>query len=54
MTEVTVGIDIGTTSVKAVAADSDGNVLARCRVPHPVFIPLGDRLEHDAARHRNA
>ena len=50
MTEVTVGIDIGTTSVKAVAADGDGQVLARCRVPHPVLIPEGDRLEHDARR----
>ena len=30
-TEVTIGIDIGTTSVKAVAADGDGNVVARAR-----------------------
>jgi xylulokinase len=50
MTEVTVGIDIGTTSVKAVAADGDGRVLASCRVPHPVLIPEADRLEHDARR----
>ena len=28
-TEVTVGIDIGTSSVKAIAADGDGNVVAR-------------------------
>ena len=34
--EVTVGIDIGTTSVKAVAVDGDGRVLARARVPHPL------------------
>ena len=36
---VTVGIDIGTTSVKAVAADDDGTVLARARVPHEVRTP---------------
>ena len=48
MTEVTVGIDIGTTSVKAVAADGDGNVLARARVPHGLRTPAADRLQHDA------
>jgi len=48
MPEVTVGIDIGTTSVKAVAADGDGNVLARARVPHDLHVPAPDRLEHDA------
>ena len=31
--EVTVGIDIGTTSVKAVAVDGDGRVLARPASP---------------------
>ena len=46
-TEVTVGVDIGTTSVKAVAADGDGNVVARARVRHPIDIPTPDRLEHD-------
>jgi xylulokinase len=49
MTEVTVGIDIGTTSVKAVAADGDGTVVGRARVPHPLRVPAPDRLEHDAA-----
>ncbi len=49
MTEVTVGLDIGTSSVKAVAADGDGNVVARARVPHDVRVPTPDRLEHDAA-----
>ena len=39
MAEVTVGIDIGTTSVKAVAADAEGNVVARARVPHPLLVP---------------
>lgn len=45
--EVTVGIDVGTTSVKAVAADGDGRVLARARVPHPLGVPSPTRLEHD-------
>src|SRR5947209_7665107 len=47
MTEATVGIDIGTTSVKAIAADGDGNVLASTRVPHPLRIAAPDELEHD-------
>jgi xylulokinase len=46
---VTIGIDIGTTSVKAVAADGDGNVVAQARVPHAVNSPEPDMLEHDAA-----
>ena len=46
--ETTVGIDIGTTSVKAVAADGDGNVVARARVAHTVHIPAPDLMEHDA------
>lgn len=50
MREITVGIDIGTTSVKAVAADGDGNVVARARVRHPLVIPAPDRFEHDARR----
>ncbi|HEY3190409.1 MAG TPA: FGGY-family carbohydrate kinase [Solirubrobacteraceae bacterium] len=48
MSEVTVGIDIGTSSVKAVAADDDGNVIASARVPHEYRVPAPDRLEHDA------
>src|SRR5579863_9525363 len=47
---VTVGIDIGTTATKAVAADADGRVLARARVKHRVLTPLPDQLEHDAAK----
>jgi xylulokinase len=46
--EVTVGIDIGTSSVKAIAADGDGNVVARARVPHAVVVPAPERFEHDA------
>lgn len=47
---VTVGIDIGSTSVKAVAVDDDGTVLARVRVAHRMRSAAADRLEHDAAR----
>ncbi|MCV7030063.1 xylulokinase [Mycobacterium sherrisii] len=47
-TGVTIGIDIGTTAVKAVAADGDGRVAARARIPHRVRVPTPDRLEHDA------
>ena len=46
--EVTIGIDIGTTAVKAVAADEDGRVVARTRIPHRLRVPAPDRLEHDA------
>ena len=41
------GIDIGTSSVKAVAADEDGNVVAQSRIPHAIRIPAPDRFEHD-------
>ena len=44
---VTLGIDIGTTSVKAVAADEDGNVVARARVPHQVHSRVAGEFEHD-------
>jgi xylulokinase len=44
---VTLGIDIGTTSVKAVAADDDGNVVARARVPHDVRSRVAGEFEHD-------
>ena len=46
--EVTIGIDIGTTAVKAVAADADGRVVARTRIPHALRVPTPDRLEHNA------
>ncbi|HEX3283663.1 MAG TPA: FGGY family carbohydrate kinase, partial [Mycobacterium sp.] len=48
--EVTIGIDIGTTAVKAVAADEHGRVVARTRIPHRLGIPAPDKLEHDAAQ----
>ncbi len=40
------GIDIGTTSVKAVAADADGNVVRRARVAHDLVVAAPDQLEH--------
>ena len=48
--ELTVGIDIGTTSVKAIAADGDGNVVARARIPHGLSFPAPGRMEHDAGQ----
>jgi xylulokinase len=45
--DVTVGIDIGTTSVKAAAVDATGTVVARARVPHRIEA-TADRLRHDA------
>ncbi|MHB8680679.1 MAG: xylulokinase [Acidimicrobiales bacterium] len=47
---VTVGIDIGTTAVKAVAVDETGRVLARSRVGHRLLTPQPDHLEHDAGK----
>ena len=46
--EVTVGIDIGTSSVKAIAADADGRVVASARVAHEFAVPTPGRFEHDA------
>ena len=48
MSEVTVGVDIGTSSVKAIAADSDGNVVGSARIPHRFHVPTPGRFEHDA------
>ncbi|MFZ0833390.1 MAG: FGGY family carbohydrate kinase, partial [Mycobacterium sp.] len=39
---VTLGIDIGTTAVKAVAADEDGRVVGRTRIPHRLRVPQPD------------
>ncbi|MCV7394668.1 xylulokinase [Mycobacterium paraseoulense] len=46
--DVTIGIDVGSTAVKAVAADADGRVTARTRIPHQLRVPTPERLEHDA------
>jgi xylulokinase len=48
--DVTVGIDIGTTSVKAVSVNGAGDVLARARVPHLMLSPVAGAFEHDIAR----
>ncbi|GAC1311670.1 MAG: FGGY-family carbohydrate kinase [Acidimicrobiales bacterium] len=48
MGSLTVGLDIGTTSVKGVAVDDAGNIVARSRVPHRVIVREPDLLEHDA------
>jgi xylulokinase len=50
MGSVTIGHDIGTTSVKAVAVDDEGVIVARSRVPHRLVFPAPDRMEHDAAQ----
>ena len=47
---VTVGVDVGTTSVKALAVDEEGTVVARSRVAHSVVAPEPDILRHDAGR----
>lgn len=47
--DVTIGIDIGTTSVKAVAAAGDGTVVAAARLRHELIAPDADRFEHDPA-----
>lgn len=44
------GVDIGTTSVKAVAVDEDGAILARARVPHELCTPVPGAFEHDPDR----
>lgn len=46
--EVTVGIDIGTTSVKALAVDAEGHVVARSRVAHELRASHAGELAHDA------
>jgi xylulokinase len=50
MGAVTIGLDIGTTSVKAVAVDDEGAIVARARVPHRLVVPAPDRMEHDAGQ----
>lgn len=45
---VTVGVDVGTTAVKAVTVDAEGTVVARVRLPHEVRRPEPGAFEHDA------
>lgn len=47
---MTVGIDIGTTSVKAIAVDDGGRVLARTRIPHRLRSPVAGAFEHEIDR----
>src|SRR5215469_13926898 len=47
MDAVTVGLDIGTTSIKAVAVDASGRVQARARLPHKVLHPEPNQMEHN-------
>jgi xylulokinase len=47
---ISVGVDIGTTAVKALAVDEDGGVVARSRVAHRVLTAVPDELRHDARR----
>ncbi|HEX9767411.1 MAG TPA: FGGY-family carbohydrate kinase [Nitriliruptorales bacterium] len=47
---VTAGIDVGTSSVKALAVDDDGTVLAQAAVTHGFRTPTPGRLEHDAGK----
>jgi xylulokinase len=49
-TEVTVGIDIGTTSVKAVAADAEGRPVATARAQGSLRSRRAGELGHDADR----
>jgi xylulokinase len=48
--DCTIGVDVGTTSVKAVAVDGEGRVVARTRVAHAVGTPSAELLEHDVSR----
>lgn len=46
-----IGLDIGTSSTKAVLVDVDGNVLADLRQSHPVLRARPGWAEHDPERH---
>jgi xylulokinase len=48
--DITVGLDIGTTSIKALAVDGDGEIVARARIPHEAFSPSPEVFEHDARK----
>jgi xylulokinase len=45
---LTAGVDIGTTSVKAVVADEDGHIVERSRLESKLVIGPAGRFEHDA------
>ena len=48
MTELVLGIDIGTASSKAVLAGPDGTVIAEAERPHGLSLPRPGWAEHDA------
>src|SRR5579875_2824383 len=48
MSEVVVGLDIGTSSTKAIATDADGVVHAQVTAAHEVILPSPGRVEQDA------
>lgn len=48
LAELTIGLDVGTTSVKGLLVDADGRIRAKVRVPHSIRIPEPDLFEHDA------
>lgn len=48
VTEVLLGIDVGTASPKAVLARPDGTVIAVAQRPHGVTMPRSGWFEHDA------
>lgn len=48
--EYTVGLDIGSSALKAVAASADGRVLAKVRIASTLGLPSSERMEHDARR----
>lgn len=47
--QLTAGIDVGTTSVKGVLVDQEGRVVGRCRLPSALSVGAGGRFEHDAS-----
>lgn len=46
--ELTAGVDIGTTAVKAVVADQHGSIVRRARLASKLLIGPDGRFEHDA------
>lgn len=48
MSDVVIGLDIGTSSTKAIATDADGIVLAQVAAAHDVLLPAPGYVEQDA------
>ncbi|MGH9291159.1 MAG: xylulokinase [Acidimicrobiales bacterium] len=48
--DLTIGIDIGSSALKAVAADESGRVVAKVRLQSHLGLPTSDQMEHDARR----